>query len=312
MLSERQQVLTLMTLLYERERAPDLFGLFPREQAVLGSDAAQWLAATPELRKAQILRKLKRRTRAPLRFEAKGVHAEWFADFLKGESPRMSQVMLRLFPAALAKTIESMLGPSQPSQARLRPVHPELMHALGERFIGHWNLGGNLSAVISRSPLAPLLALESAEWISVVKEVARQELTTAFYGLKKSAYTAIFHRLPLDDAKDIAERMVRLESAHTPIDKRAQQKARMHIVSLDSAQLPAAKFILHLGFYLYAKAIWHERDSGLATQAAHAFPVADGKTLMSLVLHHQRLNTERSVAPYQKRFLEAEKALKNR
>lgn len=300
--SERQRALAWVALLYEPDQASELFALFPKERETLLQMGDEWRIQPPELRKTQLLHKLKKR-RAPLATTIASMHPEWIAASVAHETPRIAQTLIGLFPTALAKRIAESVPPfTGDSTARhhrppKRAVDPELLALLQERFGREWE-----SPLLPGSPLATLVPLSLEQWTRVFTEVARDELAVAFSGLKRTAYTTILHRLPLEDAKAIGERLRVLGTE--VVDKKEQQRARVHLVSLDMDKMEAAKLALCLGFYLFSKALWKERDIALGQHVAHRFPISEGRQLLDFLHHHRYLNTQRSVMSYQKRFLE--------
>lgn len=307
MLTDRQRLLVLVSLLYDAEKSLSLFSLFPKEREALTEMANDWLARTPELRRTELLRKLKKHQHSPVRLQPQFIHPEWFIDVLKREGPRLATVILRLFPREFRETlVTSLKSHGLVVLDKAAPaIDPELMQLVEERFARIWEL----SPECRNSPLAVLAERSHDELARLMRSVARGELALALHGLKKSAYTAIFHRLPLDDAKAISDRMRSFDALKRPLDKKAQQKARMHVLSLDIDKLQADELSLYLGFYLFSKAILEGRDEELGRHVAWRFPVAAGRKLLALMAHHRQLNTARSAAPYQKRFLETTESL---
>lgn len=303
-LAPRQHALLLVTLLYERDPVA-LFTVCPRQSALLTEQATAWLKEPPELRKTRILRRLKKLEQLPTAETLDSVHVDWLHEALAKESPRAVAWIVRLLPPAVVSRLSSTYRKAVVDPMPPLP-DPAIARVLLERF-----LAGviDLYASDEVSPLAPLAAFPAETWDRLFQTVAYEELSIAFHGLKKSAYIAILHRLPLADAKAIGQRISALEERKVTFDKRAQQTARMHLVSLDIDKIKAEELPVMLGMYLFSKAVWGDRDASFAARVAHRFPQKRGRLLLRFVKRHRSLNTQRSVVVYQRRFLKAVEGL---
>lgn len=303
-----------MALLYDKDGAEGLFSFFPKEQAELSRYSGSWLKDPPELRKTKLVKRLKRLEQGHLDALLARIHPEWLVELLKAESAPVVAVLSRFLPtdilqglssqslpASLEETLVLKASPKAASAALVSGIDPELVDALRLRLAHMLGARGEEAA----SPLAPLLRHTREEWETLFKDVARTELALAFYGLKQSAYRAIFHRLRLEDAKEIAALVSGLAEKGKGVDKRQQQKARMHLVSLDTEKLKPEELPLVLGMYLFSKAVWRGRDEAVGLRVAECFPLKEGRQIMALIKRHRALNTQVSAGAYQKAFLEA-------
>ena len=303
-LSDRQQALCLVSLLYESEETSALLSFFPAQSSALTAYAGQWLGEPPELRRNRLLKRLKKMKQPKVASELAAFHPDWIGKALAGETPGVRRVLSRLLPPQRESALP---GKDQNRAVSLTAAHagkeidPEVLQVVEAHFF-HRLIGGHTAVA---AVWEPLLRLPASAWESVFKSVAYEELAVAFYRLKKSAYMAVVNRLLLADAKEIQARMTRLETLGSTIDPRQEERARLHLVSLDTGRISAPELPIVLGLYLLSKACCGDDEARACARIAYRLPLKRGKLLLSLIKRHRAINTQASVVSYQKRFLKA-------
>lgn len=256
-LSERQQAFLLIAALKEGDRAPALLDCIDEGRP---EEARQVLDALLKQAKKSRPEELQRAL-AGLGSEGKvalwsQADPGWIIDSLRGESPLVWALVFRELPRAkvgrvLAELPKEMrkLVKAMANNVPADQVWSHLKRSLEARFPtvsrGLWERPGEFEN---------FHRLSSEQFLQLMSEVGISEMAVAFAKVDRTATRAILHRLGVEDAKELRNRIKNggNESLET------MREAQMNILSLEVEKLKTEELTQEIGFSVFSRAFGPE------------------------------------------------------
>jgi len=258
-LSERQQAFLLIAALKEGDRAPALLDCIGEGRT---EDARQVLDA--------LLKQAKKSRPEELQRALVGLGSEgkvalwsqadpgWIIDSLRGESPLVWALVFRELPRAkvgrvlaelpkeMRKFVKAMANNVPADQ-----VWAHLKKALEARF-------PTVSRELWDHPgeFENFHRLSADQFLLLMRELGLSEMAVAFAKVDRTATRAILHRLGVEEAKELRNRIKKGGNDSSEVMREAQ----MNILSLEVEKLKTEELTLEIGFSVFSRAFGQEHS----------------------------------------------------
>jgi hypothetical protein len=186
------------------------------------------------------------------------VHPAWILEHLKGESPRIIGIILRLLPSKhvryILKHIDPMVGSQIPNMVESFSVEPEILEIIRRRFERKF-----LPMRVSRSIIEPgfenLYFLKEYELEELFKEMGIAEMAVAFCGMPHSILHIIYNRLSVKEAKRLKAAIDEIDS----VDPARHCEAKAIFMSIGGEGVGSENLLKTVGLAVLASAIGNDQ-----------------------------------------------------
>ncbi len=302
-LSPRHQAFLLLSVLRDGEKAPSLLDhlvdvpqdkfrnvlgeMAKAPRAQLKKDLWDPMVNLPEGEAAQMFQ-----------FAESG----WIVENFKGESPRILAWIMTHIPKAKAGRVLSEL-PKEVRKAlktvKLPALSPGLEAFLRKRCEERFPRIP-VEEVRGKGIFESLSELKPEHFLKLIRELGINEMSIAFSKIDRAATRAILHRLNLQDAKELRQRIKK--GGDHPLAE--QREAQLSLLSLDLETVSPDELPFEIGFSVFSRAFGKE-NSGVAPLFIYKLPQRQGYLLKRYIDQNSAGNKPEIMEKIQQRIAEA-------
>jgi len=301
-LSERNQTFVLLCALREGDRAAALLEHVtdaPMEKL------RSALAGLQKVPKAQLQEELwdpiVASTKAGGEQLFQFAEAGWILENFKTEAPRILAWILDRVPKAKSGRVLSEL-PKETRKAlkniKLKTLPPGVENFLRKRCQERFPKIP-LEQVRGKGIFDRLSEMKADLFLKLIRELGIGEMSIAFSKIDRAATRAILHRLNLQDAKELRQRIK--ESGDFPLAM--QREAQLNILGLDMDTISADELPYEIGFAVFSKAFSKE-DVSVTPLFIYKLPQRQGYILKRYLDQNATANSNDAAAKMQERVSE--------
>jgi len=188
-------------------------------------------------------------------------HAEggWFLEYFKGESPLVFYVLIKDLPKAKAgRVLKDLSKETRRALKNLKQVKiPDPVLSWIRRDCEQRFPSVSFEQIQNQGAFGKLGTLSSEQMLRLMREVGIHEMAIAFSKVNRSATRAILHRLSMEDAKELRNRIK--QGGDFSID--LQRAAQLNILDLDIETMSAEDLVVEIGFSVFSKAFSRENQN---------------------------------------------------
>jgi hypothetical protein len=228
--------------------------------------------------------------------------AGWILENFRNEPPRVWVWLLTQIPKAKAGRILS--GLSKETRKALKSIRPgflseELKSYLRKKFDERFPRV-SLQQLKGGGLFEKLISLKTDQVLHLIRELGLTEISIAFSKINRSATRAILHRLNMEDAKELKNRIK--EGGEYKLAM--QREAQLNILSLELDKVKPGELTYEIGFSILSKAFSKE-DLEVAPLFTYKLPQRQGYIFKRYIDQNAPTIKPDQATPVRERILEA-------